>query len=335
MSATDTASLPQRGVFYDRRDPDLMLSTGNPPTDARPYPQRLSFFRAKAGRENQWGPQAVAFNKVYDVELQQDTFKRETVWTAITGPKRLVIRFPSDDIADVLDVRYLAFGQGRLAAKGDTNYVTVPTSRHFDPEWITSFPLDGPSERFQIAGPDDPLCQGGQYDIPVDTSKGKPTGKPTLFIHASLSFTLVDVGALSSVTQYQTGSISVRSRLWKDISWWAQHLAPLSSWLFELRGKPGRRSYHDAAGKRHTTETWDPYIVGPLDPETREPVTLAQARQAALDARAERLQLPPASPVGLPSGGWVPNEPELLEGEVVEDEPRNPDDDIPFGGGDE
>jgi hypothetical protein len=333
MSAADLTKPQPKSVFYDRTDPALMISTGNPPAPGRNYPQRLNFFRAKPGADGRWSGAARAFNEFYGCTI-------DDAGNAKTGPKQLVIRFPSDVVADVLDVRFLAFAQGRLAAKGDTNYAAVEPWQHHAPEMITAYPIEGDPVRFQIAGADDPLCQGGQYDIPVDQVKGKPSGKPTLIIRATLSFTLAEIGALSAVTQYQTSSISIRSGLWKSLNQFAT-LGPLSSWLFLLRGVPGRRRYKDDAGKSHSTETWDVQLWGPIHGLDRhEAITIADAQLMA--DRSRELQasraplLGPGTPATSPPpvlgpGSWADDDTEPVTGEVVEPaEPENPDDRIEF-----
>jgi hypothetical protein len=315
-----------RGVFYDRTEPALMISTGNPPAPGRNYPQRLKYFRAKPGADGRWSGAAKAFNDFYGCEV-------DAAGNAHSGPKQLVVRFPFDRVADCLDVRYLAFAQGRLAAKGDTNYASVEPWQHHAPEMITAFPIEGDPVRFQIQGADDPLCQGGQWDIPVDQVKGKPTGKPTLAIHATLSFTLAEIGALSAITQYQTKSVAVRSSLWRSLNQFAA-LGPLSAFLFLLRGVPGRRRYKDDKGVSHTTETWDVQLWGPIHGlDRREAITIADAQQMAEQARARQIAAPnipllgtappPGAAPALEPGTWADPDDEPIAGEVVPAEPND------------
>lgn len=342
MSVVEQAQ--PRGVFYDRVDPALMLSTGNPPVKGRNYPQRLSFFRAKPGQDGRWGGAAKAFNDFYGCEVKRETGPDGPVWTAESGPKQVVIRFPSDAIEDVFDVRYLAFAKGRLAAKGNTNYAAVPAWQHYEPETITAYPIEGDPVRFKISGPDDPLCAGGSFDIPTEKD-----GKNTLIIRATLSFTLAEIGALSAVTQYQTASVSIRSSLWKSLNQFAT-LGLLSSWLFLLRVVPGSRRYKDADGVSHKTKTNDVQLWGPIHGlDRREAITIADAQ-----AMIERARSLGAGNVPLLGSGRAPNHPgqtigatpnpalepgswavddtnEPIDGEVVDQPPHNPDDDIPFG----
>ncbi len=327
-------------IFYERTDPALVLATGNPPDPRKPksYPTRLSFLRAKPGGDGRWSGAAKAFNEFYGCEVEQLESPDGPVWMAHSGPKAVVIRFPSDSIPDIFDVRFLAFAKGRLAAKGDTNYAAVAPWQHYEPETITAYPLEGEPVRFRISGKDDPLCLGGSFDIP--TEKG---GKPTLVIRATLSFTLCEIGSLSAVTQYQTASVAIRSGLWKSLQQFAM-LGPLSSWLFLLRVVPGSRRYRDDKGVSHKTKTSDVQLWGPIHGlDNRTAITIADAQAMVDRARAlgaaDRPLLgsgmhttPPgqtsgAHPPVLEPGSWsVDDTNEPIDGEVV-----NPDDLIPFG----
>jgi hypothetical protein len=331
-----------RGIFYDRTDPALMLSTGNPPKPGQRsgHPTRLPFFRAKPGGDGRWSGAAKAFNDFYGCEIEQLASPDGPVWMAKSGPKQVVIRFPSDSIPDVFDVRYLAFAKGRLAAKGDTNYAAVAPWQHYEPETITAYPIEGDAVRFKISGPDDPLCAGGSFDIPTEKD-----GKNTLVVRATLGFTLAEIGALSAVTQYQTASVAVRSGLWKALQQFAT-LGPLSSWLFLLRVVPGSVKYRDKDGVNHKSKVYNVQLWGPIHGlDKREAITIADAQHMVDQARARQIAaggvplldsgIHPASPgqtaSGVPpvleSGGWaVDDTNEPVEGEVV-----NPDDDIPFG----
>lgn len=341
--STVEQSQPPRPVFYERTDPALQLSTGNPPTKKRNYPQAVPFFRAKPGQDGRWRGAAIAFNDLFGCQIIEEDGPDGKVWTAKTGPTQLVVRLPSDDITQILDVRFLAFAKGRLAAKGDTNYTAAPIWAHGQPEWVTAFPLEGEPQRFQISGADDPLCLGGEYGIPTDKS-----GKPTLAIHATLNCVLAEVGALSSVTAYQTKSVAIRSNLWKSLNQFAT-LGPLSSWLFLLRVVPGRRRYRDEDGKSHTMKTSDVQLWGPIHGlDRREAITIADAQAMIERARqvgAGSVPLlgsgthPPMTP-GQPGGSAPPNvlEPGSVGGWAVDDtnepidgEVVNPDDLIPFG----
>lgn len=330
--ATDVSQV-RRGVFYEQQDPSLMVSNGNPPKPGKNYPERLDYFRAKPGGDGKWTGAATAFNEHYGCDVEQLASKDGPVWVAKTGPKQLIVRFPSDRLEDVLSVQYLAFAAGRLAAKGDTNYVNVPAWQHYEPEWVTAYPIEGDPVRFQITGQDDPLCLGGSHGIPTEK-----TGKPTLKIHATLSFTLAEIGSLTAVTKYQTGSAKVYSGFWHTLQR-ISTLGPLSEFLFILAGKPGTRRYKDDKGVSHTTKTWDPYITGPIHSlSDRRPISISDVADRARLATASTPLLAAASvtsptPTGapvepLPPGvapgeGWAGDATTVEDGVIVDEYPED------------
>lgn len=120
----------------------LMLSIGEPPTDKRNYPRKLDHFRPKPGSEGQYADAVARFHEKYG-----DT------------PSVLDILLLSNDIRDVLEIKYKAFGQSGLKAVGDTNFAEHPERlATYDPgpDWLTAFPeKEAGTRRGEIAGIND------------------------------------------------------------------------------------------------------------------------------------------------------------------------------------
>jgi hypothetical protein len=319
MSTTRTEiTTKRRPLLGERTTSDLMLSTANPPSGTRKHPERLSFFRAKPGADGQWGAAARAFNKFYGCEI-------DAAGNAKSGPKMVPIRFPFRTLSEALEVRYLGFAAGRLAAIGDTNYTAVPAHQQHAPEWLTVIPLEGESVRVQIDGEDDPFCLGGQYDVPIDKQ-----AQATIKRRATLHFTCAEVGSLLAITSYQTSGFKAIDSLWGGLRR-LEALGPLGQWLCMLRLRPAKQRYRDAQGKAHSSQIWIPEIYGPVHAlDDRRAITLPDA-YAQLE-RAQGLGLLGTAPLALPPspvasapaplplelGTWSPDgDEELVPSEVI------------------
>lgn len=305
-----------------RVDPALMLSLGNPPNEKRKFPQRLGFFRPKEGREGQWSGPARAFNEHYGVEY-------DASGDAVKGPKILPIRLPASQVSDVLDIRYLAFGQDRLAARGATNYAEYP-GRFGGPETIRAFPIQGSPVDFDITGPHDEACLGGHHDIPTD-----PQGKPAIAIVSTLTFMLAEVGSFTTPVAISTKSRKSRDRLFWKIKMLAQ-TGNMSHWIMLLAARPDRVSYRDDQGKRHTAPAYTLDLLGPIQSlADRRHLTIDEIQQK-IDTLADRgLLTPPSGPPVAPAAltaapassslveaadesQALPPGDEIVEGEVVD-----------------
>lgn len=317
MTTTALTSRPSgKPLVYDHPDLSLMLSVGEPPRQGKNYPSRLPCFRAKPGRDERWAHAADAFNARYGVTYNADGSVQK-------GPAVVPIHFASNRLEDVFDIRYLAFGQDRLAARGDTNYATCP-QQYLEPEWVTSFPLEGDPQRFQIAGPNDPLCMGGEYGIPQIFERGKPSGKPALDIVSTLYFSLAEVGSFTATCAISTKSVRSRSNLMRALKM-IEATGSLTHWLMLLTVKPTQIRYRDAEGKSHTSTAPILSLVGPIrNLEDRSPISLPEAL-SEMDKAYERglaISAPQrVAPAELPAadGRWASLEPveEAVIGEIV------------------
>jgi len=285
-----------------RVDPALMLSLGNPPNDTRKFPQRLPFFRPKEGRDGQWSGPARAFNEKYGVEYAANG-------DAVKGPKILPIRLPASVVGDVLDIRYLAFGQDRLAARGVTNYAEYP-GRFGGAERVKVFPIEGDPVEFDITGPDDEACLGGHHDIPTD-----PQGKASLAIVTTLTFVLAEVGSFTTPVAISTKSRKSRDRIYWKIKLLAQS-GSLSHWIMLLAVRPDRVTYRDEKGKRHTAPAYTLDLLGPVASlADRRHLTIDEI-QARIDTLADRglLSTPPSGPSVAPAAIAAAADSSLVEG---------------------
>lgn len=311
-----------------RVDPALMLSIGAAPTKERPYPQRLGFFRPKEGREGQWSGPARAFNERYGVQY-------DASGEATNGPKVLPVRLPASRVEDVLDIRYLAWGQDRLAARGFTNYAEFP-GMFGRAETIRAFPIDTPPVDFDITGPHDEACLGGHHDIPLIMERGKPSGKPALAVTTTLTFVLAEVGSFTTPVAITTKSRKSRDRLFWKLRMLSQ-TGTMAHWVMLLAVRPDRVSYRDDDGKRHTAPAYTLDLIGPIASlADRRHLTIDEI-QHEVDKLADRGLLnpsggPPVAPQALataaPSSLEEAGEPEALPpgedpeevvGEVVDD----------------
>ena len=316
MSTALTSRTNGKPLVYDHPDLSLMLSVGEPPRKGKNYPSRLPCFRAKPGRDDRWAGAAAAFNEKYGVTFNEDGSMR-------SGPAVVPIHFASNRLEDVFDIRYLAFGQDRLAARGDTNYATCP-QQYLEPEWVTSFPLEGEPQRFQITGPTDPLCLGGEYGIPQILERGRPSGKPALDIVSTLYFSLAEVGSFTATCAISTKSVKSRSRLLRALKM-IEATGSLTHWLMLLTVKQTQIRYRDADGKSHTSMAPILDLVGPVrDLEDKTPLTLPEALQEIdkVYSRGLALSAPQhVAPAELPAadGRWASLEPveEEVTGEVI------------------
>jgi Recombination directionality factor-like len=325
-SLTTRQALGIAPLVYDHPDLSLMLSVGEVKKGQR-NPTRLHYFRAKAGRDDRWLGAATAFDQRYAVTRDE---KGDTT----SGPKVLPIHFSSDRLEDILDIRYLAFGQDRLAARGDTNYATCP-QRYIEPEWITTFPLEGEPSRFQIGGPTDPLCLGGDYGIPPIMEKGKPSGKPALAIVSTLYFSLAEVGSFTATCAISTKSVKSRSRLLRALKM-IEATGSMTHWLMLLTVKPTQIRYRDDAGKSHTSTAPILDLVGPIHSlEDKTAITISEAHAEidkiiyarGLQAGAPSVEAPRGLPA--PDGAWVTSlieSDEPVEGEIVNGDGAGEDD---------
>lgn len=256
MTAQDLIPAPYAPrIGSDRPDLSGMLSIGEPPSPGKNYPRKLPFFRAKPGRDDQWAKFAQTFNERYGVTFNDDG-------TVAAGPRAIPIYLFSNRVEDVLEIRYLAFGKDRLAARGDTNYTAAP-QLFGGPEWVTAYPTEGDPTRFQISGPNDPLCLGGDHEIPTILEKGKPSGKPALAPVTTLYFLTAEVGSLLTPIGISTKSRKSRDRLLFKLNVLAR-TGTLTHWLMLLVVRPDRVRYKDPAGKSHTATAYTYDLVGPL-----------------------------------------------------------------------
>lgn len=306
-------------------EPALMLSIGEAPTSERGFPRKLDFFRAKAGRDQQWARAAKQFDEVYRVQ-------RDAGGNVTAGPKAVPIYFHRNEIPEVLDVRYTAFGTNRLAARGVTNYAEHP-DRMGEPETLIVYPEDRPEpiER-QITGPADPYCMGGSDGIPTDKR-----GIPTVSVTTTLYFGLSEVGAFSGVCSISTHSAKSTGQILQAL-WRVRTTGTLSLWLMLLAVRPTRVQYWDqkeGKRKRSSAFTWD--LIGPVGKREQDGKTVhvplsRDEMVAEITAAHERGllaglpgvgpartgALPPAKPRELESGEPA-DETEILEAEVVDE----------------
>jgi hypothetical protein len=304
-----------------RVDPALMLSIGLPPTEGRNYPKKLGFFRAKEGRDGQWSAAARGFNQHYAVRVNQQGEPE-------TGPKVLPIRLPVGHLHECLDIRYVAFGKDRLAARGETNYAEMP-GRFGTSERIRVFPIQDEPTSFDITGPDDPACMGGHHDIPTD-----PSGKPSLYVSTTLTFVLAEVGSFTTPVAISTKSRKSRDRLYWKLRLLSQ-TGSLAHWIMLLAVRPDRVSYRDDAGKRHTAQAYTFDLLGPIASLADRRHLTVDEIQAKIDTLAERGLLtaqggPATAPAALaPASSHSPSEAdgpqalpppedEVVEGEIVD-----------------
>lgn len=339
---------PIHTIGYEHPETALQLSIGEAPTSDRGYPTKLDWIRAKPGEDEQWRRAADAFNEAYGVTF--DAGGRPQ-----SGPKAVPIYFRSNSIPDILDVRYLGFGQGRLAARGTTNYAEHPELAN-EAETLIVYPPDQPEpvER-RISGPSDPYCLGGDDGIPTDKQ-----GKPTIYKIATLYFGLADVGTFTAPCTLQTSSQKSLARI-KEALLTMRATGTLTGWIMMLGVKPARGVYWDQKeGKRRRTKlfVWD--IAGPVERRTVEidgrpterwqQLTIPEI-QGTIDRAHERRLLagipdegirqsgiaPPArapAELGPPEqpeadGEWAAADTEIES--TATELPHNPDDDIPFG----
>lgn len=286
-------------------EPALMLSIGEAPDEGRNYPRKLDWFRAKPGKDAQWKRAADQFNQVYGVQI--DPAGRPT-----NGPKAVPIYLHSNEVSECVDVRYLAFGTDRLAARGVTNYAEHPELAG-ERERILAYPPDQPEpiERW-ISGPADPYCLGGQDGIPTDKQ-----GKPTLAIRTTLYFGLADVGTFTAPCAISTSSTKSTGQILQAL-WRIRTTGTLTGWLLLLVVKPTRVTYWDqkeGKRKRSSAFTWD--VIGPVGERLNDegkrigfdPLTVPQMRAEIDQAHQRRLlsglpeqgiqktgELPPARP---------------------------------------
>lgn len=315
-----------RQLGNDHPEPALMLSIGEAPIEGRNYPRKLDFFRAKPGKDQQWIRAARQFDEVYSVQ-------RDAGGHVVNGPKAVPIYFHSNEIPQVLDVRYLSFGTDRLAARGTTNYAEHPELMG-EAETLIVYPPDQPEplERV-ISGPGDPYCFGGSDGVPVD-SRG---GKPTIEVVTTLYFGLADVGSFTAPCAISTKSSKSTGQILSAL-WRLRTTGSLTYWLMLLAVRPTRVTYWDQKeGKRKRSDafTWD--LIGPLerrDDDKMVPLTVPQMR-SEIEAAHERgllaglpehggirrQGLPPARPaheIG-PGAQTDDDDGETVEGEVIEE----------------
>lgn len=300
-----------------RVDPALMLSIGLPPSPTRNYPKKLGFFRAKEGRDGQWSAAARGFNQHYAVQFQGDEPQ--------TGPKVLPIRIPVGQLHECLDIRYVAFGKDRLAARGETNYAEYP-GRYGQAERIKVFPIEDEPTTFDITGPDDPACMGGHHDIPTD-----PSGKPSLYVSTTLTFVLAEVGSFTTPVAISTKSRKSRDRLFWKLRLLAQ-TGTLAHWIMLLAVRPDRVSYRDENGKRHSAQAFTFDLLGPIASLADKRHLTIDEIQARIDTLADRGLLsaqsgPAKAPAALSaaappavdeSQALPPGDEPVIEGEVIE-----------------
>lgn len=308
-------------------EPALMLSIGEAPTTDRGFPRKLDFFRAKAGKDRQWARAAAQFDEVYGVQ-------RDAGGNVTSGPKAVPIYFHRNEIPEVLDVRYVAFGTDRLAARGVTNYAAHPDQMG-EPETLIVYPPDRPEpiER-KITGPSDPYCMGGQDGIPTDKR-----GIPTVAVATTLYFGLAEVGAFSGVCSITTHSAKSTGQILEAL-WRMRTTGTLSLWLMLLAVRPTRVTYWDqkeGKRKRSSAFTWD--LIGPVAkrekdgrqlhvPLSRDEMVaeITQAHDRGLLAGlpgvgpARTGALPPAETRELEPGTAADDgeEPEIVDAEVVD-----------------
>lgn len=318
-----------------RIEPALALSIGEAPDEGRNYPRKLDWIRAKPGKDGQWQRAARQFDEVYGV--QHDAGGRPS-----SGPKAVPIYLQANEVAQCVDIRYLAFGQDRLAARGVTNYAEQPELAG-ERERILAYPIDQPEpvERW-ISGPADPYCMGGEDGIPTDRS-----GKEVLAIHTTFTFGLVDVGTFTAPCSLTTKSQSSTGNLMQAL-WRVRATGTLTGWVLLLVVKPMRRTYWDQKeGKRKRTvvQTWD--LVGPVARQLNDdgssrwlPLQIEELRAEIEQAHERRLlaglpeqgvrqtgALPPARPEPAElDGGWVePPAADTVDG-TAEEVPSEDDD---------
>lgn len=318
---------PIHNLGHDHPDPALMLSIGEAPTTERGYPKKLDWIRAKPGQDGQWQQAADQYNRVYHVTV--DAGGRPQ-----SGPRSVPIYFRSNHIPDILDVRYLAFGQNRLAARGTTNYAEYPELAN-EAETLIVYPPDQPEpiER-RITGPSDPYCLGGQDGIPEAKD-----GKPTITKQATLYFGLVDVGTFTAPCSLRTSSDKSVGRL-KERLWAMRATGTLTGWVMLLKVVPARVTYWDQKeGKRRRSDAfiWD--LAGPVArrevdgkqrweelgiEEVKAEITAAHERRLLAGLPdgpgVQRTGIPPTPRQPAEIGPAAQDEDEVLDAEVVPDE---------------
>ena len=209
----------------------LMLSIGEPPTDTRNYPKKLDHFRPKPGTEGQFAPAVVKFHEKYG-----------------DAPKVLDIILLSNEIGDVLDIRYKAFGLSGLKAIGATNFADCP-DRIGGPDKITAFPENSPGVREgEITDDQDPRAE-----------------KLGLKTYCDFRFALEGVTGLTTLASITTTS---RRSMLNLVSGITQVTTLTGGQLggipFQLAVRPARtRFFDEAKGKRSTSTFYELVFQAP------------------------------------------------------------------------
>lgn len=272
----------------------LLLSIGDPPTDERNYPQKRDSFRFKDGALGQFTREA---EKARDVYGNEPTILDDVL-------------FLSNNIAEVLDIRLLAFGKSGIKGVGDTNYALLNEdeflARVFSyQDDFTYFPRQisevrpelrenwmGEPVRGAIEGPDD-----------------KRVDKLGIAVRATLSFCLPKVMGIGKVAQITTTSRRSIRNFYQCVH--AQHeffAGRLVGIPFRLEMRPARTNYFDKEARQWKQTTFHELVLD--TPFTLQDVLdRIRQRREALGGEADVLGLPDrverdvfADTLGLPSG---------------------------------
>lgn len=279
----------------------LMLSCGEPPTEARGYPEKLDYIRPKPGALGQYADAAALFTKEYG-----------------DRPRCADVLFVSDVIPEVLNVRPMVFGTSGMKAVGRQNLAMYPPGefaarcRAFD--WdLTTFPDDQPEpgEYTLTKGREDPVVK-----------------KMGLKVYGTLYVSIPKVTGLMLVAGITTTSLRTMEN-WHN----GLHLASritggvLTGIPFKLMLRPARSRYWDAKEKKRKPTEFHEWVLDSSH-------SLASLYEIA---SARRLAIGGGQPLGLPpvrENGEEPDEEletlragevpfvdvtEFVEAEVTED----------------
>lgn len=259
--AGEVAKIAEREVVI-RPQVGLMLSIGEPPTGTRNYPKKLDHFRPKPGSEGQYAIAVGKFEEAYPTDEAR---------------KRIEVAFISNELTDVLDIRYKAWGTSGLRAIGQTNLALCPDRLLAFDDTLTAFPEDRPEAiEYQLKGPGDPIID-----------------RVGLKLYGVLRFAIPPVTGLTTLAEISTTSKRTMTNWLAGITQ-AQQLAGgmLAGIPFVLAVRPARTRFFDPKKSKRSTSTFYE-IVLEAQHSIDEFMELVATRRAQMQLAPVRLALPP------------------------------------------
>jgi hypothetical protein len=204
----------------------LRLSIGLPPDGQSNFPRKLDYFRAKEGSEGQFADTVERFHDKYGDK-----------------PKKVDVLLISNEIGDVLDIRWRAWGLSGLKAIGKTNYVYCPERMGDCDDALVTFPEDKPETgEYRMQGPDDDVI-----------------AKTGLKLECVFTFAIPDVTGLTTLAQISTSSKRSMLNLLAGVKQ-LEYLTggQIAGIRSALLVRPTRIRYFDEKkGKRSTSKTYE------------------------------------------------------------------------------